>query len=239
MEPVPERPRRRLRREPRSPRTSSRRPSSRSTGRGAIAPAEPVAETAPRGRRDRSRRSPAQAEWMVESWPASCEQPTTLGHEEAARRSCVERSCASWASSRSTCRWTPSALRAHPLAAPFDWERRGQGERGRDVGAAATRRRPFADPERPHRRGEPRAARRSGASTIRSAPNVEDDWMVRARCRRHEVWARRDPGSGAGSAVARGSRRTPRSRSSRWSRRSAAATGRCRRCSRATRPTPP
>ena len=55
-------------------------------------------------------------------------------------------------------RMDEEALRAHPLASPFDWETDGKPNVVATwAPGASDERRAVADPERTHRRGEPRA----------------------------------------------------------------------------------
>ena len=125
--------------------------------RGARPRAEPVSETGAARPRS-SRRSPSRRSGCTSCWPTSCERRRRSGNEEARQASGRAPPSARWASIRSTCRWTPSALRAHPLAAPFDWIVDGKANVVATWEPRRSRRRAFADPQRPHRRGEPRTA---------------------------------------------------------------------------------
>ena len=75
----------------------------------------------------------ARAEWMTELLARLVDKDTTLGQRGGGAGGRPRGAARSSGSSRSTCRWTPAALRAHPVASPFDWDVDGKRERRRDV----------------------------------------------------------------------------------------------------------
>ena len=97
--------------------------------------------------------------------------PTILGNEEPGSGS-WRRRCARLGLDPVDVPMDADALRAHPQAAPFDWDVEGKRNVVATWEPGVAGGRPVADPERTYRRGEPGAAARSGAIATRSAAST-------------------------------------------------------------------